>query len=115
MADKNLEYYMSLPYTVIVREVNDESGRYFYGKYLELDGCQSTGQTIEELYESLKEALEGYLEVKLEYGDPIPEPQGDYSGSIRVRMPKTLHRDLAAAAELEGVSLNQYMLYKLSK
>ncbi|WP_327204053.1 toxin-antitoxin system HicB family antitoxin [Paenibacillus tyrfis] len=39
----------------------------------------------------------------------------DYSGSIRVRMPKTLHRDLATAAELEGVSLNQYMLYKLSK
>ena len=34
--------YMELPYTRIVKEMNDESGHYFYGKILELDGCQST-------------------------------------------------------------------------
>lgn len=37
--------YMELPYTRIVKEMNDESGHYFYGKILELDGCQSTGDT----------------------------------------------------------------------
>ena len=63
-----LKDYMKLPYTRMVYEMNDESGHYFYGKILELDGCQSTGDTIEELYESLNEALEGYLEVKLENG-----------------------------------------------
>ena len=42
--------YMKLPYTRIVREMNDESGHYFYGKILELDGCQSTGDTLDELY-----------------------------------------------------------------
>ena len=45
--------YMKLPYTRIVKEMNDESGHYFYGKILELDGCQSTGDTLEELYENL--------------------------------------------------------------
>lgn len=115
MADKNLAYYMNLPYTAIVREMNDESGHYFHGIYLELDGCQSDGKTVEELFSSLEEAREGWLSVKLEHGDPIPEPQGEYSGRVVVRMPKTLHRNLAAAADLEGISLNQYMLYKLSK
>ena len=54
-----LKDYMKLPYTRIVKEMNDESGHYFYGKILELDGCQSTGDTLEELYENLNEAMEG--------------------------------------------------------
>ena len=60
--------YMKLPYTRLVQEINDESGHYFYGRVLELDGCQSTADTLEELYEGLNEAMEGYLEVKLENG-----------------------------------------------
>lgn len=115
--DKNIKYYMNLPYTRIIQEMNDESGHYFYGRILELDGCQSTGDTVEELYESLDEAMEGYLEVKLERSLPIPEPQKveDFSGKFVVRIPKTLHQRLAIEAEQEGVSLNQYVLYKLAK
>lgn len=108
--------YMKLPYTRIVREMNDESGHYFYGRILELDGCQSTGDTIEELYESLNEAMEGYIEVKLENGLPIPEPENadNYSGKFNVRLPKTLHQRLAIEADKEGVSLNTLVLYKLA-
>ena len=58
--------YMKLPYTRLVQEMNDESGHYFYGRILELDGCQSTSDTLEELYESLNEAMEGYIETKIE-------------------------------------------------
>ena len=42
--------YMKLPYTRIVNEMNDESGHYFYGRILELDGCQSTGDCIHPPY-----------------------------------------------------------------
>ncbi|WP_042226876.1 toxin-antitoxin system HicB family antitoxin, partial [Paenibacillus popilliae] len=38
-----------------------------------------------------------------------------YSGKFNVRIPKTLHRQLAEQSEREGVSLNQYVLYKLSR
>lgn len=109
--------YLRLPYTRLVQEMNDESGHYFYGKILELDGCQSTGDTIEELYQNLNEAMEGYLEVKLENGLEIPQPMSkdNYSGKFNVRIPKTLHQKLSIEAEEEGVSLNQYVLYKLSK
>ncbi|MCI9336718.1 MAG: toxin-antitoxin system HicB family antitoxin [Lachnospiraceae bacterium] len=111
-----VEDYMKLPYTRIVQEMNDESGHYFYGRILELDGCQSTGDTIEELYESLNEAMEGYIKVKLENNLPIPEPErvDSYSGKFNVRLPKTLHQRLVIEAQNEGVSLNTLVLYKLA-
>ena len=38
-----------------------------------------------------------------------------YSGKIVLRIPKSLHKTLKERAAAEGVSLNQYMLYKLSQ
>ena len=37
-----------------------------------------------------------------------------YSGKIVLRIPRSLHKQLKEAAAGEGVSLNQYMLYKLA-
>lgn len=39
----------------------------------------------------------------------------DYSGKLVLRIPRSLHKALKEEAAIEGVSLNQYMLYKLSK
>lgn len=114
---KNVEDYMNLPYNYIVQPITDESGSYFYARVLELDGCQSTGETFEEAYENLREAMEGWIETKLEGGFEVPLPVGydDFSGKFVVRIPKSLHYRLTIEAEQEGVSLNQYALYKLSK
>jgi len=113
---KKRKDYMKLPYTRLVQEINDESGHYFYGRILELDGCQSTGDSLEELYEGLNEAMEGYIEVKLENGlkIPVPEKTEKYSGKFNVRLPKSLYQRLSIEAEKEGVSLNQLVLYKLA-
>ena len=112
-----VEDYIKLPYTRIIQEINDESGHYFYGRIMELDGCQSTGDTLDELYNNLNEALEGYIETKLENNLEIPRPanQEDYSGKFIVRIPKSLHMRLELEAEREGVSLDQYALYKLTR
>lgn len=114
---KNVEDYMNLPYNYIVQPITDESGSYFYARVLELDGCQSTGETFEEAYENLREAMKGWIETKLEAGFDVPLPVGydDFSGKFIVRIPKSLHYRLSVEAEQEGVSLNQYALYKLSK
>lgn len=113
---KSVKDYMELPYNYIVQPIKDESGEYFYARVLELDGCQSTGDTFEEAYENLKEAMEGWIEAKLEGGFKVPLPVGydDFSGKFIVRIPKSLHYRLSVEAEQEGVSLNQYALYKLS-
>ncbi len=39
----------------------------------------------------------------------------EYSGKLVLRIPRSLHKELKEQAEIEGVSLNQYMLYKLSR
>ncbi len=114
---KNVKEYMEMPYNYIIQQVNDESGIYFYARVLELDGCQSTGETFKEAYDNLKEAMEGWIETKLANGFEIPEPvkYENFSGKFIVRIPKSLHYRLSIEAEREGVSLNQYALYKLSK
>lgn len=42
--------------------------------FLDLPGCASCGDTLEETLAMGREALEGYLEVSRDYGDPIPMP-----------------------------------------
>lgn len=109
--------YLKLPYNYIIQQISDESGTYFYAKILELDGCQTTGESFEEAYNNIKEAMRGWIETKLEAGFEIPLPVGyeNFSGKFIVRIPKSLHYKLSVEAEREGVSLNQYALYKLSK
>ncbi len=41
--------------------------------------------------------------------------QREYSGRLMVRIPKDLHKELAEAAKRNGVSLNQYAMYKLAR
>lgn len=114
---ENINYYMNLPYNYIIQPINDESGSYYYARVLELDGCQSTGETFEEAYANVKEAMKGWIETKIENGFEIPLPVGyeNFSGKFIVRLPKSLHYKLSIEAKQEGISLNQYALYKLSK
>ena len=109
--------YMDLPYNISIEKMNDESGQYFYASVLELPGCHSDGETEEEARKSLFEAMELFFETAIEEKMMIPKPlkhNEDYSGKVLLRMPKSLHANLSAAAKLEGVSLNQYILYKLA-
>ena len=45
----------------------------------------------------------------------VREAERTYSGKVNLRMPKSLHRDLARRAEEEGVSLNQFMVVTLAR
>jgi len=112
----NVNDYLKLPYNIVIRHVNDESGSYYFAKVQELEGCMSDGETIEEVHSNIREAMEGWIETKLEAGFDIPKPVNidDYSGKFVIRLPKSLHARLAVEAEREGVSLNQYTLYKLA-
>ena len=76
----------------------------------------SDGTTLKEAYANIREAMEGWIETKLENGLAVPTPlnSDQFSGKFVVRLPKSLHARLALNAEKEGVSLNQYALYKLS-
>ena len=82
---KNIDYYMNLPYNIIIRK--DPYGGYF-AKVEELEGCMTQGETYEEAFKNIREAMELWLEVALEDGDKIPEPVSDekFSGKFVPRI-----------------------------
>ena len=112
----NVKDYMELPYNIVFKHIKDESGEYYFATVQELDGCMSDGETLEEAHSNIREAMEGWIETKLENGFAVPTPldSNKFSGKFVVRLPKSLHARLAGEAEKEGISLNQYTLYKLS-
>jgi len=83
----------------------------------ELPGLSAFGKTPEEAVSELKIAAEAYLEALKESGQaiPVPEKLAPYSGQIRLRMPKSLHAKLAAAAAVDDISLNTYIISLLSE
>jgi predicted HicB family RNase H-like nuclease len=115
MMEKDLkaqvEYYLKLPYTMTV-QYQDEQGGYYVAGYQELPDLTMTGATPEEaIKELLIEAPEWFeLNIKSGYKIPLPAHPSKYSGRINFRMPKRLHEKVAAIAQREGVSLNQYLL-----
>ena len=60
---------------------------------------------------SAAEAMDDGTSVSL---DALKRELDGYSGRLVIRIPKSLHKLLKEEAEVEGVSLNQYMIYKLS-
>ena len=73
MANKTLEYYLSLPYTIELTP--DEDGIWFASIPL-LEGCMTQGDSRENALVMLDEAKELWLETALAEGIPIPEPAG---------------------------------------
>lgn len=106
--EKDIEYYINLPYTY---EMIWDPDHAWFIRVKELPGCMSQGDTANEAIEMIHDAMRGWIGVALEDGIPIPEPKPDedYSGKFVVRVPRSLHRQLAEAAEREGVSLNQFI------
>jgi antitoxin HicB len=111
---ESLEYYLSLAYSVTL-DPDPEGG--YVAHIKDLSGCFTQGETLEETMANIQEARELWIETAYEMGDPIPLPNNiiEYSGKLLLRMPKSLHRDLAQQAETESVSLNQYISSLLSR
>ena len=112
---KTIEEYMRLPYKLEIVRDTEEGG--YVGSYPELRGCITTGQTITELAANAEDARREWLLTAMEEGIAIPEPAVDmeYSGQFKLRIPKALHRSLAQHSKEQGVSMNQYCLYLLTK
>ncbi|HEX8844955.1 MAG TPA: toxin-antitoxin system HicB family antitoxin [Pyrinomonadaceae bacterium] len=93
-----------------------EEDQAFIGRVSEFPSLAAHGDTREEALNEISIAVEGVLEDLEDSGEHIPEPfsKRQYSGTLNVRMPKHIHRQLAIEAERQGVSLNQLIVSKLA-
>lgn len=112
---KTLDEYMQLPYKMEIVPDLDEGG--FAISFPDLPGCVTCADAMEDVLKNAAEAKKVWLEAALEDGLLIPEPNEleDYSGQFKLRIPKSLHRQLAERSRVEGISMNQYCLYLLSR
>jgi len=112
---KTLNDYMKLNYRMEIVEDKDEDG--FVVSYPELPGCITCGETIESAVANALEAKKAWLEAAIDEKIEIHEPDSleNYSGQFKLRMPRSLHRSLAEHSKREGISMNQYCVYLLSK
>ncbi len=110
-----LNDYMLMPYRMEIVEDKEEGG--FVVSYPDLPGCVTCGETLESALSNACDAKKAWFESAIEEGIEIYEPNDleNYSGQFKLRMPKSLHRSLAEHSHMEGISMNQYCVYLLSK
>ena len=95
-------------YPFTIRHLSQEEGGGFLIEFIDLPGCMSDGETIDEAIKNGFDAAKCWISAAEEAGRKVPQPNqlGHLSGKWVQRVPKSLHAGLASRARIEGVSLN---------
>lgn len=72
---------MTREYTIII----EDAGSNYSAYVLDFDGCTSTGGTVDEVTQNMREAIESHLELMAESGESIPELL-DVVGTATIRI-----------------------------
>src|SRR5215203_7383472 len=111
-AAREVERFLDLPYhIVLMRDEEGEDEAPWKARVEELPGCEAHAETSEEAARAIEKALEDWIAAALEKGSDVPEPkrQSNHSGRLLLRIPQTLHAELAHKADSEDTSLNGYI------
>ena len=75
LRNRTIRAYMHLPYTY---EISGNPRDGWFVRVKELRGCMSQGDTPQQAWENIREAMQLWLEVALEdgIGIPLPQPEG---------------------------------------
>jgi antitoxin HicB len=105
----------SIEYPFEIRPLSKDEGGGYSIVFPDLPGCRSDGATPEEAIENGRDALKSWLAVAREFDDHLPKPFSTVSGRFVQRVPRSLHAQLVAQAEAEGVSLNTLVVSLVSQ
>lgn len=112
---KTLNEYLNMPYRMEIVPDTAEGG--YIASFPELCGCITCGETVEKAVANAIDAKKEWLAAAIEDGIDIPTPETteNYSGQFKLRLPKSLHKQLAEDARRDGISMNQYCVYLLAQ
>ena len=117
MSTKNLKYYISLEYDIIVHKEEMDGETWFtaYCKELGMLSCYGKGDTQAEAIGNFIEEKNGLISYLFEQGKEIPEPKTSsevvvkYSGFFNVRTSPIIHAKLVEQASEMDISMNLYV------
>ena len=112
---KKIDEYLNMPYRMEIVPDTAEGG--YIASFPELCGCITCGETVEKAVANAIDAKKEWLAAAIEDGIDIPTPETseNYSGQFKLRLPKSLHKQLAEDARRDGISMNQYCVYLLAQ
>lgn len=112
---ENLDFYLGLNYKLEISKDEIENG--YVAIYPELPGCITCSNTLDDIIKFAEDAKKEWIIACIEDNIDIPLPLSseDFSGQFKLRLPKTLHKSLSEHSKKEGISMNQYCLYLLTK
>jgi len=111
----DLDRYTQQPYHIeLVKEDAPDGG--WTAQVEELPGCAAQAANADEAVRGVEQAMRDWIADALANDREVPKPRSaaSHSGRLLVRMPQSLHAELARAAEREEVSLNQFITSSLS-
>jgi RNA polymerase sigma-B factor len=108
------ERHIDQPYHIeLVKSDTPDGG--WTAQVEELPGCTARGATPEEAAGGLEAAMRDWIAEAVANGREVPKPRSaSHSGRLLVRMPQSLHAELARVAEREEISLNQFITGSLA-
>lgn len=108
--------YLDRPYHIVLVRDEGEDSAGWTAKVEELPGCEAHAETADEATRAIRDSMEAWIAEALANNREVPEPRSaaSYSGRLMLRMPHSLHAELARAAERDDVSLNQFITSSLA-
>ncbi len=89
----------------------DEEADLFVGEVINTrDVITFQGESVDQLKRAFEESVDDYLDFCAARGE---DPEKPFSGTLSLRMPAKLHRELTMEARREGKSLNSYIVERL--
>ena len=102
MADDAVRHYLNLPYRIALTRDGEDDERPWRATVEELAGCDARGATPTDAAARIPAAIADWVASAHAAGREVPEPRGNrkpaHSGRLLLRMPQSLHSDLAEAA-----------------
>lgn len=93
-----------------------EEDQLHIARCLEFPSLAAHSKTVGGALKEIEKVVEEAIAWIKEENEEIPEPFGlkKYKGNLTLRVPAEVHRKLSIKSAEEGVSINQYILSKIS-
>lgn len=102
-----------IPYFIRIFWSNEDEC--YVAEVPELKGCSGLGSTPDEALNEAVHSIRGWLEAAEKEGIAIPQPiSKSRAERLNLRLPKDIIEQIKREAKENGMSINQYLLWRLA-